>query len=58
MNGFDLKKLTVQRMKNYMNLTISNRFVALQNLDDNVDINRSWETIREKINISAKEGLG
>jgi hypothetical protein len=30
----------------------------LENLDDEVDINRAWETIRENIRISAKESLG
>jgi hypothetical protein len=29
----------------------------LSNLDAEVDINRPWETIRENINISAKERL-
>jgi hypothetical protein len=37
---------------------ISNRFTALENLDNDVDINRAWETIRENIIISAKEHLG
>jgi hypothetical protein len=31
---------------------------ALENLDDEVDINRDWETIREDITIPAKENLG
>jgi hypothetical protein len=30
----------------------------LENLDAEVDINRAWKTIREKIKISAKESLG
>jgi hypothetical protein len=30
----------------------------LKNLDDDMDINRAWETIRENINISARENLG
>jgi uncharacterized protein YaaR (DUF327 family) len=33
-------------------------FVALENLDIEVDINIAWETIRENIQISAKESLG
>jgi hypothetical protein len=37
---------------------ISNRFAALENLNTEVDINRTWEPIRETINISAKENLG
>jgi hypothetical protein len=33
--------------------------IALEKLDDDdVDINRAWETIRENIKISAEEGLG
>jgi hypothetical protein len=30
----------------------------LESLDSEVEINTIWETIREKINISAKESLG
>jgi hypothetical protein len=30
----------------------------LENLDDEVDINRAWETIRENIEVSVKESLG
>jgi hypothetical protein len=37
---------------------ITNRFAALENFNDNVDMNRAWENIIENINISAKESLG
>jgi hypothetical protein len=37
---------------------ISNRYAALENLDDDVDINRAWETIKQNIKISVKEILG
>jgi hypothetical protein len=30
----------------------------LENFDDNVDMNRAWENIRENIKISAKDSLG
>jgi hypothetical protein len=30
----------------------------LENLDAEVEINSAWDTIRENINISAKESLG
>jgi hypothetical protein len=30
----------------------------LENLNDDVDINIAWETIKENINISAKENVG
>jgi hypothetical protein len=36
---------------------ISNRFAALENVDENVDINSAWESIREDIKTSAKENL-
>jgi hypothetical protein len=34
------------------------RFVSLENLDVEVDINSAWKTIRRNIYISAKESLG
>jgi hypothetical protein len=37
---------------------ISNRFVALENLDTEGDVNKAWETIRENIKIFAKESIG
>jgi hypothetical protein len=30
----------------------------LENLDDDVDINRAWKTCRENIQISGKENIG
>jgi hypothetical protein len=30
----------------------------LENLDDDVDVSRAWETIRENIKISVKASLG
>jgi hypothetical protein len=38
-------------------VTMKNKFAALENLDDNGDISRAWESIRENIRISAKEGI-
>jgi hypothetical protein len=57
MERFNLKKLDEVEGKEYQ-IEISNRFAALANLDDDVDINRAWETIRENIKISAKASLG
>lgn len=37
---------------------ISDWFAALENLDDNMDINRVLESNRENIKTSAKESLG
>ena len=39
-------------------IKISKRFTALENLDDNEDINWAWENIQENIKTSAKESLG
>jgi hypothetical protein len=46
-----------RKLKNYQ-VTIKNKFAALENLDDNGDINRAWETNRENIGISAKDSIG
>jgi hypothetical protein len=59
MEMFNLKKLNEVKHKEQYQVEISNRFAALENLDDDDgDINRDWETIRENINITAKESLG
>jgi hypothetical protein len=54
MERLNLKNLKKVESKEHYWVEISNRFTALENLDDNVDINRAWETIRENIKISAK----
>jgi hypothetical protein len=54
---FNLKKLNEAEAQEEYRGKISNRFAALKNLDDDVIIKRAWETIRENINISAKESL-
>jgi hypothetical protein len=37
---------------------IPNRLRALENLNEDMDINRAWETIKESIKISAQASLG
>jgi hypothetical protein len=39
-------------------IELSNRFAALENLNDSEDINRAWENIKENVKISAKETVG
>jgi hypothetical protein len=58
MERFNLKKLDEVEGKERHRVGISNRFAALENLDDDVDINRAWETIKENIKMSAKVSLG
>jgi hypothetical protein len=40
----NLNKLNKIEGKEQCQVKISNRFSALENLDDDVDINRAWET--------------
>jgi hypothetical protein len=39
-------------------IKISNSFAALENLNDNEDINRAWDNIKDNISTSAKQSLG
>jgi hypothetical protein len=55
---FNLKQLNEEEVKEEYQVTIKNKFAALENLDDNGNINRAWETIRENIRILAKESIG
>jgi hypothetical protein len=36
----------------------SSIFAALQNLDESLDVNNAWESVRENIKTSTKESLG
>jgi hypothetical protein len=54
LEGFDLKKLDDVEVKEKYQLDISNRFAALESLDESFDINNAWESIRENIKTSAK----
>jgi hypothetical protein len=47
-----------KQTKEQYQVKITNRFAALENFDDNVDMNRAWENIRENIKISAKGSQG
>jgi hypothetical protein len=58
MHRFDLRKLNDAEVKEQYQVKITNRFAALENCDDNVDMNRAWENIRENMKTSAKESLG
>jgi hypothetical protein len=39
---FNLKQLNEEEVKEQYQVTIKNNFAALENLDDNRDINRAW----------------
>jgi hypothetical protein len=55
---YNLKQLNEEEVNEQCQVTIKNKFEALENLDDNGDINKTWETIRENIRISAKGSIG
>jgi hypothetical protein len=46
MERFNLKKLNKVKSKEHYHVENSNRFVALEILDAEVDVNRAWETIK------------
>jgi hypothetical protein len=54
---FDLEKLYDVEVKEKYQAEISNRFAALECLDESFDINNSWESITENVKISAKDNL-
>jgi hypothetical protein len=55
---FNVKKLNEEDVKEQYQVTIKNKFAALENLEDSGDINRAWDNIRENIKILAQEILG
>ena len=55
---FNPTKLNEPEVKEQYQIEITNRFAALDNLNDDEDVNRAWENIKENIQTSAKESLG
>jgi hypothetical protein len=55
---FNVKKLNEGDVKEQYQVTITNKFAALENLEDCGDINKAWENIIDSIKISAQESLG
>jgi len=54
----NLRKLNELEVRKQYKIEITNRFAALENLNDDEDVNRTWENIKENIKTSAKEILG
>jgi hypothetical protein len=52
MERFNPRNLKKVEGREQYHVEMSNRFAALETLDAEMDINRSWETIREKVKIS------
>ena len=55
---FNLRKLNELGVKEKYQIGIRNRFAALENLNGDENINRTWENIKENIKTSATESLG
>jgi hypothetical protein len=55
---FDLKKLDDVEVKDKYQVEISNRFMALEKLNESLDIKSIWEVIKEYVKTSAKENIG
>jgi hypothetical protein len=55
---FNLRKLNELEARKQYQIEITNRFAALENLDNDGDINRTWENINEIIQTSSIESLG
>jgi hypothetical protein len=47
----------MKEVREQFQVTNTNKFAAVGNVEDRGDINREWGAIREKIKISTKEGL-
>jgi len=56
--SFNLRKLNELEVREQYQIEITNRSAALENLNDDEDVNRTWEYIKENIQTSAKESLG
>jgi hypothetical protein len=55
---FDLRNLDDLEVKEKNQVEFSNRFAALESLDESFNINNAWESIRENIKTSGKDNLG
>ena len=51
---FKLRKLKEPEVREQYQIEITNRFAALENVNDDKDVNRTWENIKENIQISAE----
>jgi hypothetical protein len=51
-------KLNDVEVKEQYRVEISNRFANLENLGTEVDVNKAWETIREKYKNFCQRGSG
>jgi len=55
---FNFGKLNEPEVREQYQIEITNRFAALENLNNDEDVDRTWENIKENIQTTAKETLG
>jgi hypothetical protein len=55
---FNLRKLSEMEARKQYQINISNRFAALDNLNDSEGINSAWENIKDDIKTSTQHCLG
>jgi hypothetical protein len=55
MERFNFKKLNEVEGKEKYHIEVSNRFAAMEDFGTEVEINSTWETIREYKNFSERE---
>jgi uncharacterized FlaG/YvyC family protein len=55
---FNLRRLNDLEVRKQYQIEITNRSAALENVSEDEDINKAWESIKENIKISATESLG
>ena len=55
---FNWRKLNEPEVRKHYQIEVTNRFAAVENLNDDEDVNRTWEIIKENIQTSARESLG
>jgi hypothetical protein len=53
-----VRKLDNIEVKKKYQVKISNRFADLENLDESMNINSAWESIRDNLRTSAKDNVG
>jgi len=55
---YNLKKLNEPEVREQYQIKITNRFAALENVNDYEDVNRTWQNIKENIQTPVEESLG
>ena len=55
---FNMRKLNEPQVTEQYQIEITNRFAALENLNDDKDVNMTWKNTKENIKTSVKESLG